>query len=166
MNPNYCRIRLPMEKATRRLCDWLGKQPLEPPVETDSINSVALACDSQGHWRGCALFVYQKEGWTIFEDLSGCLSFVPIQQWLSFAGRDEFFLAGYNDAILVAELIVISDGTVLREFREDVESPEVNMNIGKLPGEDSKPIRSWVEVASIVDDDKLAFSKKGWLWIF
>lgn len=166
MNPGYCRIRLPMETATHRLRDWFGKEPLQPPVETDSMSSVSLACDSQGQWRGRALFVYEKEGWTVFEDLSGCLLFLPMEQWLSFAGRDEFFMAEYNDAILIAELIVINDGTVVREFREDAESPEENRNSGKLPGEDSQPIRSWVEVASIVDEDELAFSKKGWLWIF
>lgn len=127
------------------------------------MESVELACDSDGQWRGPSLFIYQAEDWTVFEDLVGDCTSIPAREWLKFAKLDEFFLAGYNDSIPYGELIVIEEGVVLREFLDVPGEP--NVNNGLLPHE-LEPIQTWVEVASIVDEDDLAYSERGWLWIF
>ena len=72
-------------------------------------------------------------------------------------------LAGYNDAIGYGELIVIRDGKVAREFLYDAENPQCNVDNGSLPEVD--PLRTWIEVASFVDDDPIAFSENGLLWM-
>ena len=53
---------------------------------------------------------------TVFGDLVGDLSSIPSTEWLKLARLDEFFLAGYNDAISYAELIVIHEGVGFFEF--------------------------------------------------
>jgi hypothetical protein len=166
MNPSYFRIRLPYQEATTRFQAWFDRSLQEEPIQTDSVDSVKLACDSDGHWRGPALLIYQTEDWTVFEDLVGGLSSVPATEWLKFAKLDEFFLAGYNDAIPYGELIVINQGLVLREFLNVPGEPAENVNIGHLPQEEFEPIQSWVEVANIIDKDDLPYHGSGWLWIF
>ena len=145
---------------------WFGGSLSQDPIQTDSMESRKLACDSNGHWRGLSLFIHQTEDWTVFEDLSGGCSWIPSTDWLKFAELDEFFLAGYNSATLSAELIVIERGVVLREFLVVPEEPGENVNNGFLPQEELKPIQGWADVADIVDKDHLAYSDRGWLWIF
>lgn len=166
MNPSYLRIHLPFHEATSRMIQWLGKPFLEPPQQVDILDSIKLACDTSGNWRGAALFVYESGDWTVFEDLSGILSLLPSSDWLLLAQSDSLFFAGYNDAIAYAELHFIEGGAVIREFLELAESPEVNVNHGVLSSEASDPIASWVDVAAIVDDDELVSSPQGWLWLF
>jgi hypothetical protein len=40
----------------------------------------------------------------------------------------------------------------------------VNVDRGRLPFEQEHPLKSWIEVASFVDDDELFFADNGWLW--
>jgi hypothetical protein len=165
MNPSYFRIRLPKSDAMERFDSWIGLPELEPPKVVTLLKSVDEACDENGHWRGSALYVYEKDGWTVFEDLSGHCGSIPADSWLSFAESDEFVFAGYNDAIGYGELIVIENGTVVREFLYDSDNPEVNINRGELTGSSVEPMKSWVEAARFVDDDDLTFSENGLLWL-
>ncbi|GCD10057.1 hypothetical protein Ctaglu_16800 [Clostridium tagluense] len=73
--------------------------------------------------------------------------------------------AGYNDSIPYGELIIIRNGKILREFMDMPDDPELNIDMGKLEKEEEKPIHSWVDVASYVDEDSIIYSDTGWLWI-
>lgn len=162
---SYFRIRLPYKEATTRLQAWFGRSLQQDPIQVGLVGSVDLACDSNGQWRGPSLFVYQTEDWTVFEDFDG-FAFIRSTEWLKFAEVDEFIRAGYNDSVPCAELIVIDKGVVLREFLYSPDEPAENVNIGLLPQEKLEPIQTWVDVARIVDEDDLAYSERGWLWIF
>ncbi|HKA21306.1 MAG TPA: hypothetical protein VKN18_23720 [Blastocatellia bacterium] len=165
MNPSYFRIRLPMPNAMVRFASWFGLPELEPPKVVPLLDAVDAACDENGQWRGSALYVYENSGWTVFEDLSGHCGSIPADSWLSFAESDDFVFAGYNDAISYGELIVIENGTVVREFLYDADNAEVNVNRGELTGSPIEPMESWIEAASFVDDDDLAYSENGLLWL-
>lgn len=133
-------------------------------VETNCIRAIELSCNENGTWRGQAGFFYKNGEWTVFEDLSGGFSTIPSESWLVFAQKDPFTYAGYNDAIPYGELIVIENKVILREFLDISDDSEANVNKGKLPIEEEQPIKSWTEVASLVDDE-LSFSDTGWLWV-
>jgi hypothetical protein len=109
--------------------------------------------------------VSHQDEWTTFNDLSGHFSSIPAREWLGFAERDEFFLAGYNDAIPYGELVSIREGIVEREFLDVGDNPQLSVNCGNLASERAAPIASWVDVASIVDDDDLGFNETGALWL-
>ncbi len=165
LNPSYFRIKLPIEAAKNRFCEWMEISEMKNIVETDCVKAIELSCNENGTWRGQAVFFYQNDDWTVFEDLSGGLSTIPAESWLVLAHKDPFTFAGYNDAIPYGELIVIENGEILREFLDIPGDPEANINKGKLSIEEEQPIESWLEVASFVDEDELAFSETGWLWV-
>jgi hypothetical protein len=165
MNPSYFRIRMPLPDAMSRLSEWLDSPELEPPRDVAIGDAVALACDESGQWRGAALFVYCKDGWTVFEDLSGHFAAIPAETWTIFAGKESFVFAGYNDAIGYGELVVMDNGCVLREFLFDSDNPEVNVNKGYLDGSTIEPLETWIEAARFVDDDEIVFSERGLLWV-
>jgi hypothetical protein len=165
MNPSYFRIRLPKSDAMARFASWFHLPELEPPRVVSLSDAVDSACDENGRWRGSALYVYENGDWTVFEDLSGHCGSISADSWLSFAEYDAFIFAGYNDAISYGELIVIENGVVVREFLYDADNPEVNVNRGELTSSSVEPMESWIEAASFVDDDDLAFSENGLLWL-
>lgn len=165
MNPSYFRIQLPLAQAKTRLATWWGVDEPRDCVETHSTDAVRLAITADGQWRGGAIFFYENDGWSVFEDLSGGFGSIRASSWLDFAEGDAFVFAGYNDAIPYGELIVIEKGAVLREFMDCPDEPAVNVNEGQLAFEREHPIASWVEVASFVDVDPFAFAEKGWLWV-
>lgn len=162
MCPSYCRIRIPLKEATERFARWFGLSEVGPLVATDSAKAMTLAVDENGNWRGPALFVSECSGWTLFNDLSGGLGWIPAAEWLRFAENDELVAAGYNDSMGTGELTVIKDSVVRREFRDDSHDPDSHVDEG-VDREDR--LESWVEVASFVDADPQAFSDQGWLWI-
>jgi len=168
MCPSYFRIALSQDEAIIRLCEWIGKNPREA-IDTDLSNAVTLACDKNGHWKGSAVYVYNNTGWTIFEDLTGSFSGMSAVNWMQFSGKESLIVAGYNDTIPYAELIVIENGEVIRDFFEESDIAENFRNIGKLPFETNDPINDWVGVASFVDEetqDGIVFSEEGTLLVF
>ena len=102
--------------------------------------------------------------WTLIQDLSGCLGFTRVAEWLKFAERDKLVFAGYNDAIGYGELTAVSGGKVTREFLIDTSSSEEDVNVGRIDSS-HEPFKNWVQIAGFVDDDELAFCDAGWLWI-
>ena len=112
-------------------------------------------------WKGAAVYMYYNEGWTVFEVLSGHFSFISAASWLAFAAGDDVLVAGYNDAILCAELVIIEKGVVKREFMEIADDPEAFLNKGDEP-----QAESWLDIASFVDDDDIVYSDTGTLLIF
>lgn len=164
MNPSYCRIRVPKDAALQRFARWSGLEAVGTLVATNCMKAIELATDN-GTWRGAAVFIAEVGGWTLIQDLSGCLSATPGEDWLRFAETDDLIFAAYNDAIGYGELVVIEGGTLRREFLYDSDSPEDNVDVGAL-SPDAEPLRTWIEVASFVDDDDLGFAEEGWLWVF
>jgi hypothetical protein len=166
MCPSYLRIRLPKGDAMRRFAQWLALPELEPPVEVPAGQATDLSVED-GQWRGIALFIAEKQSWTVFEDMTGYLARTPIEKWLRLAGNDELVFAGYNDAIWWSELIVLQNGQVVREFREAEEAPEENVDRGRLAFEADAPLRRWFDVAGFVDEDELGYGlDHGCLWQF
>ncbi len=165
MNPSYFRIRLLFDEAKPRVAALVGVGGQLELVATDCMSAIRLACTPEGDWRGPALFMYEKDGWSVFEDLTGRFGAQPASAWLRFAQADAFVFAGYNDAIGSAELVVITDGQVVREFSRDRDNPESNVDVGLLPSENASPFQGWVDVASFVDDDRSFGSDDGWLWV-
>ncbi len=75
MNPSYFRIKVNMKEAVERLCIWNGSDCKEW-IETGLSDAVDVSLNENGTWKGTCLYVYEKDGWTIFEDLSGSYSFL------------------------------------------------------------------------------------------
>lgn len=136
---------------------------VEPPVEAEMSDCFDLALTSAGDWKGDAKYVFEIDGWSVFQDLSGGLSSWGAKSWLPFADQDEFLFAGYNDAIPYGELILIRHGEIVREFLHDASDPSDNVDFGSC--DLVAPLNTWIEVASFVDEDDLAFSENGLLWI-
>lgn len=165
MNPSYCRIRAPQAAALERFAAWMGLPRVGPLVQADSVRAVDLACDERGMWRGNAVLVSEVDGWTLFSDLSGVLSGLEAERWREFAGSDELVFAGYNDAVGCGEFVLVRGGRVVREFIDDPDEPETNVNRGSSDAE-GEPFESWTDVAVFVDADKLGFSASGLLWVW
>jgi hypothetical protein len=162
MCPIYLRIKVSKQEATRRLAKWLGLTSIVSPIEVDGMKALQLAHDNSN----CvSLWFYELDGWTVFEDLTWGLFGIPAETWLEFAGQDEFVYAAYNDAICCGDLVVIKERRVVREFSNDRDNPETDVNKGKLDFEDVAPIKSWVEVASFIDADRFYGGDRGSLWI-
>ena len=64
--------------------------------------------------------------------------------------------------MLYAELIVITDGVVMKKFLENDDMPEDNVN----EGDGVTDIEDWADVAAFVDDDELVDSGEGTVLIF
>ena len=157
---SYVRIKLPQEEAIQRFAIWLNWPLTNTHTLIDSSQAVNMACDSEGQWRGPAVFVHHKNDWTIFEDLTGFLSSRPPEDWLKFAGIRELVFVGYNDAIYYAELIAVSDGEIIQDFFFDALEPLLLRNNGaRVVDADS-----WIDIAPFVDEDDLAYSDTGFLW--
>jgi hypothetical protein len=162
---SYFRLRQPRESALARLARFCGVPEISPLIETSILRAVDLATTPEGTWRLPALFIFEEGGWTVFDDLAGSFSARPADSWLEFVGQDEFVFAAYNDAIGYGELIVIQGGKVVREFLHDSDEPAAYVDRGRLEFERTAPIKSWIEVASFVDDDDLSFAENGSLWV-
>ncbi|SHJ56069.1 hypothetical protein SAMN02745136_00385 [Anaerocolumna jejuensis DSM 15929] len=105
MNPSYFRIKLPEGEAVKRLCKEMGGKPFIEKVETTSDKIVQVSLNNQGNWKGSVLYAYEKNGWTIFEDISGSYFSIPANTWLEFAHSENLIVAGYNDADISGEFI-------------------------------------------------------------
>ena len=70
MNPSYVRIQLAQETAILRFMSWINLPEIEPPIVVAWGKEVDLAAKGS-QWRGAAFFVYENNGWTVFEDMTG-----------------------------------------------------------------------------------------------
>ena len=140
---------------------------MRAPTPVKALDAVDLACDESGRWKGAAVFVYEVDGWTVFEDLSGNLGALLPSRWLALAEKDDLIFAGYNDAIRYGELVVIQNGMVVRAFLDDEHDSSARRDEGRLPQEHSGPLKTWIDVASLVDDDPILRQapQQGLLWI-
>jgi hypothetical protein len=155
-----------MDNALRRFAAWRHLTQVGPLVPAKIEDAVRLACDDRGKWLGNAVFVSHVGDWTLLQDLSGALGAIPGAVWQKLAENDELVFAGYNDAICYGELVVVSGGSLQREFFDDRNSPDEKVDFGVLSDNPHEPFKTWVNVASFVDGDKLAFSEVGSLWVY
>lgn len=162
MNPSYFRIELPLKEAMKRFSKWHASKELAKPKRVQDSKAVSLAVNKKGEWRGSALFVYDSDGWTVFQDLSGHISSIASPKWLTFAQKDAFLLAGYNDAIGYGRLLAIEGGKIVKDFLEDEDADEL-INEGKEKR--WKAIKSWTDVNDYIDEDSRAHADKGFLWM-
>jgi len=107
------------------------------------------------------------DGWTVFEDQSGELGGLLPRRWQSLAEKDDLIFAGYNDSIPYGELVVIQNGIVVRAFLDDENDGAARRDEGRLPQEALEPIKTWIDVASLVDEDPILRQAPdhGLLWI-
>lgn len=161
MNPSYFRIKLNKEEAIKRLCDW-NKANIKEQTETAYSNAVAVSIDENGQWKGSCLYVYEKENWTVFEDLSGGYSLIEAENWKNFAKDNSLVVAGYNDSEIYAELVIIENGIIRKNFVECDDMPEENVN----EGIEYENICDWIDVVSFVEDDEFFCFDSGTVIIF
>lgn len=86
---------------------------------------------------------------------------------MTLAEGGDLVYAGYNDTIAYAELVVVEKGVLVRQFLEDEQEPSTNVDVGRLPEEAGEPLEDWIQVMGWVeaDEEKLARTEQGWLWI-
>lgn len=95
------------------------------------------------------VYVSEKEGYVLFEDMSGEAYFGwETSEWLEFAGKDELIYA-YYDENGNAEVVCIKDGTCIRDFR--MYDFEIETNEGKANFEYF--IANWNDVASFLEEN-------------
>jgi cell wall assembly regulator SMI1 len=160
---SYCRIRIAKDQALQRFAEWNGLPEVGPlkPITANDANEFAY--DRPKEWREIAV-VSEAGGWTLFNDLTGTFSYCPTARWLRLAGRDDLVFAAYSQELEYAEVLVLSGGAVVRQFRAS-EDGKANKDVGRLVSP-CEPFKSWVEVARFVAGDELGFSNTGWLWSY
>jgi len=57
----------------------------------------------------------------------------------------------YYDDDCNAELIVIENGRLIREFSLYEDEPDANVNVGKIDFEKKSPIKDWNDVATFLE---------------
>ena len=166
MTESYARIRLPMAEALVRFSAWIGLPELGPPVSVKWNKVVDAACENDTWRSAVAVYIYESEGWTVFEDQTGYLSAITADRWRALAGGAELVFAGYDDTIPYGQLIAVTAGQVVREFLDDEEDPKDNVNRGTLPSEKRSPIRDWIAAVGFVEGDEIvSMPDTGLLWM-
>jgi hypothetical protein len=150
----------------RRYSAWIGAEELAPPQEVAEREAIDLALDGD-EWKGLAVYIFASGGWTVFEELSGGLGARPVEDWVRLADGGDLVYAGYNDAIGYGELIRVDRGRLVRQFLQDEQDPDADINVGRLPDEADRPLARWSDVAMLVDEEDEGFTgrARGWLWI-
>ena len=163
---SYVRLRCPLEEATARYGRWIGSPEVAPPRPVQERDAVDLAL-ANGEWIGLAVFIYTSELWTVIEELSGGLATQPVESWLQLAQEGDLVYAGYNDAVPYAQLIMIEQGRLIRQYLQDEQDSSEDIDVGRLPEEANEPFADWTDVMAWVeaDEEKLGRPERGWLWI-
>ena len=145
---------------------WIGAPEIEPPRLVAERDMIDLALEGD-QWKGLSVFVYASGPWTVFEELSGGLGVRPAASWLELAQGGDLVYAGYNDTIPYAQVIVVEQGKLVRQFLQDEQDSSEDMDIGRLPEEAKQRFETWMDAMAWVeeDEDKLDRPDQGWLWI-
>ena len=166
MVSTYIRMRCPLEQAMARYGRWVGTPELEPPKLVRDRDAIDLAL-VDGQWRGLAVFIFAADSWTVIEELSGGLAVRPAESWLELAEGGELVYAGYNNTVPYAQLIVVEQGRLVRQFLQDEQEPSEDVNVGRLADEAKQPFEGWLDVMAWIEEDETTFERpdEGWLWI-
>ena len=162
----YLRLHCRREEAMARYGPWLELAEVEPPRLVRERDSLDLAL-KDGEWRGLGTFLFVYGPWTVFELLGGSLTGRSVESWLELAQSDDLVYVDCNDAALYAELLVTSQGRLVRHFLQDEQDSSGDVNIGKLPEEGRQRFDDWGDVVvwAETDSDKILRPSHGWLWI-
>ena len=162
----YVRLNCSVEEAKARYGRWIGAAEVEPARLVPERKKVDLALVDE-EWAGLAVFIYPSDSWTVIEELSGGLAPRSPDRWLELAQGGDLVYAAYNDTVPYAELVVVQQGKLVRQFLQDQQDPSADVNVGRLPEEADEPFVYWPDVAAWVDEDseKLNPVEQGWLWI-
>jgi hypothetical protein len=163
---SYVRLRCALKDAIGRYGRWIGLPEVGPPQTVRERDAIDLAL-SGGEWIGLAVFIYPSKSWTVVEELSGGLGVRPVESWLQLAEDGDLVYAGYNDAVPYAQLIIIEQGRVIRQYLQDEQDSREDIDVGRLPEEANAPFADWTDVMLWVegDEEKLDRPEQGWLWI-
>jgi len=87
--------------------------------------------------------------WTLKEEHS---LVYRIKAWTKLAnGRSVNY--AYYDEDLNAELIVIKNGALIREFSLHEDEPDANVNFGAVEYEEHSPIEDWNDVVTFLEKE-------------
>jgi hypothetical protein len=163
---SYLRMRCAPDEAMVRYGRWIGRPELAPARLVAERDKIDLAV-TDGDWLGLAVFVYASGPWTMFEELSGGLADESAERWLELAQGGDLVYAGYNDAVPYAQLLMIEQGRVVRQYLQDEQDSSQDVNVGRLPEEAKGPFENWMDVMGWVeaDEDKIVRPPQGLLWI-
>ncbi|MGA3602041.1 hypothetical protein [Lysinibacillus agricola] len=124
------KMNLPLEDAKKRYCDWIDEE-IDQSVHIEE----------------------REDGWTYFVDLEGEAFFgLTNESWLELA-MDNSVTYAYYDEDFNAELIVIENGKLIREFSLYEDEPDANVNFGTFEYEKNSPIEVWNDVATFLETE-------------
>lgn len=135
------KINLSLAEAITRYCDWMGE-------------NIEFELDEYGNCMDKSIHLSEtKDGWTYFVDFEGEAFFgLTNESWMKLAKGDSVTYAYYDDN-LNAELIVIENGTLIREFSLYEDEPDANVNFGSCESEKSTPIEDWNGVVDFIQKE-------------
>jgi hypothetical protein len=163
---SYVRLRCPLEEAMARYGQWIGAPEVRPPQVVRERDAIDLAL-ADGEWLGLAVFIYPSGPWTVLEELSSGLESRSGESWLQLAQGGDVVYAGYNDSVPYAQLIVVEQGRLVRQYLQDEQDSSADVDVGQLPEEAKHRFQNWIDVMGWVEEDeaKLDRPEQGWLWI-
>jgi len=150
MCPSYLIISINKADATHRFIEWMKRDVIDGPrlIPYDKAVNEAVENDQ---WRGTAVMIYEDRGKTVFEDMTGALASFSPDEWLTLAECDDLEFIGYNDCVPYGQVLVIGNGTIIRDFLSDEQDTACNRNIGRITFEDDRLFSSWNDAAYYVD---------------
>jgi hypothetical protein len=163
---SYVRIRCPLEDGMACYGRWIGAAEVRPPRLVADRDAIDLAL-ADGEWMGLAVFIYGSGPWTVIEELSGGLALRPAKSWLELANGGDLVYAGYNDTVPYAQIIMVDQGRLVRQYLQDEQDSSADVDIGQLPEETKQRFQDWIDAMAWVeaDEEKLERPGQGWLWI-
>ena len=132
------KINLSLEEAKKSYCSWMNEE-------------IEFELDEYGDCVDKSVHISETEdGWTYFVDFEGGAFFgLSNQEWKKLAnGRSVIYV--YYDEGLNAELIVIKNGALIREFSLYEDEPDANVNFGAFEYEERLPIEDWNDVVTFL----------------
>ncbi|PAD69184.1 hypothetical protein CHH83_10165 [Bacillus sp. 7586-K] len=133
------KISLPLEEAINRYCEWIDEE-------------LGFVLNEYGEYVDKSIHVSSSDDrWTYFVDLEGEAFFgLSSESWLTLS-KNQSVTYAYYDEDLNAELIVIENGRLIREFSLYEDEPDANVNVGKFDFEKKSPIKDWNDVATFLE---------------
>ena len=166
MNPSHLRLRAPLATAMDRFLEWSQLREIERH-ENVGLGAVALSRDKRGFPKGISFNVAQIGDWTVFEEVSnGYLADTDAGDLAALAAGGDLVYIGYNDSVVWARWVVVTEGQVVFDFSYDTEVPECNWSRGSAPKEATEGVTDWVDVGAVMGEDEAQFFvDRGTLWI-
>ncbi|AWB44666.1 hypothetical protein DCC85_10815 [Paenibacillus sp. CAA11] len=135
------KINLSLEEAKKRYREW-------------SNEDVQFEIDEAGICMADSIQISEaEEGWTYFIDFEGEAFFgLSREAWIKLA-MDSSVIYAYYDENFNAELVVIENGKLIREFARYEDEPDANADFGVLACEESSAIDGWEDVADYIEQE-------------